>query len=110
MTLQSRDAYDFTVVPPTIGCDMDSELDYSRDWTEWLDGDTIVAFTPVFAEGVIQATIASTNTSSATTIWAKPDRTSAKCKAGAKVRITHRIRTAAGREEDYSVDLKLGEY
>lgn len=108
--LQSRDEYDYTTVPPSIGCDMDSDLDYSRDWTEWLNGDTIQSFTPVFADGVAQGDNPSTFTTTSTTIWAVPDRLNAKCKPGAKVRITHRIETVAGRKEDYSVDLKLGEY
>jgi hypothetical protein len=109
-TLQSRDAYDYTTTPPSIGADLDSELDYSRDWTIWLDGDTIQSFNAVFADGVKQGDTPSTHTSTSTVIWAVPDKLSAKCKAGNKVRITHRIETVGGRKEDYSVDLKLGEY
>src|SRR6476469_7689010 len=101
--LQSRDEYDFTGNVPLIGADLNSDLDYSRDWAEWLNGDTIIEFTPVFSDGIMQGTNPSTFTTTTTTIWAKPDLASPKAKAGAKVRLTHRIRTAAGREEDYSV-------
>lgn len=108
--LQSRDEYDFSGKVPSIGADLNSDLDYTRDWTEWLAGDTIATFTPIFSDGVKQGTNPSSNTTTGTTIWATPDLESPKAKAGGKVRITHRITTAAGREEDYSVELKLGEY
>lgn len=95
---------------PWIGADVDSDLDYTRDWTEWLDGDTISQLIPVFGGPLKQGTNASSTNGTSTKIWCAIDKTHATYKVGSKFPLTHRIVTAAGRKEDFTVWLKLEEH
>jgi hypothetical protein len=86
---------------PTSGYvkDPDAILDYRFDWSDWLDGDTIVTAAATVTTG---ATLASqSNTTTAHTVWISGGT------AGTRYTVTSRITTAAGRTDDRSIILHV---
>jgi len=76
--------------------DPDEVLDYEIDWTDRLDGDTIVTSTwPIVPVGITKNSDAHTTTAS--TIWLSGGT------LGAAYDLTCRITTAGGRTMDQSV-------
>jgi len=81
--------------------DPDAVLDYTIDWSPWLDGDTINTSIYIVANGIVEDSRSNTNTE--TTIWLSSGTSSVKYK------ITNRIVTAAGRTEDRTFYVKIKE-
>jgi hypothetical protein len=79
--------------------DPNALLDYTIDWTDWLDGDTIASssWTP---DAGLTATAPSHTTTAATT-WLSGGT------VGATYRVTNRITTAAGRTDDRSLYITI---
>lgn len=74
--------------------DPDDTLDYTVDWTDWLQGDTIDTSSFLADTGI---TINSnTNDTTSATVWLSGGS------AGETYRITNRITTAGGRTRDRS--------
>jgi hypothetical protein len=83
---------------PYILKDPNAVLDYRFDWVEWLNGDTI----SVSTISAVNGTIASqSNTTSTATAWISGGV------AGQVITVTSHITTAAGRQEDRTVRLKV---
>ena len=82
--------------------DPDAVLDYSVDWSTWLDGDTISTSTWTVSGADSDLVIDSdTNSTTATTVWLS---------GGTKnygYILTNRIVTAAGRTDDRSVTVTM---
>lgn len=82
--------------------DKDAVLDYTVDWTAWLDGDTID--TSIFLVDDVSITEEfDTNDDSTTTIWLSGGTD------GITYTFINRITTAGGRTQDQSVKLKVKE-
>jgi hypothetical protein len=79
--------------------DPDSTLDYTLDWTAWLDGDTITSSTWTVPAGLVQES--ATYTTTTATIWLSGGI------AGNDYVITNSIVTAAGRIEDRSIRIRV---
>jgi len=79
--------------------DPDAVLDYSVDWSDWLDGDAITASQWIVPAGLTLDS--STNSTTATTAWL----------SGGAVRfrytVTNRITTASGRVDDRSIVVQV---
>ncbi len=69
-----------------------AKLDYSIDWSRWLDGDTIAISTWTVPDGISETE--ATHTASIATIWLSGGI------AGSEYLITNRIATASGREDE----------
>lgn len=79
--------------------DPDDLLDYTFDWTNWLNGDEIASFTAIPSPGI---TVASTTFSTGqTTVWLSGGA------AGIPYTVTHRITTAGGRQKDLTMTLRV---
>lgn len=77
---------------PRFTKDPDATLDYLWDWTSWL-GDDEIAFSNFFADlGIIIGS--ETNTATTATVWL------AGGTPGVTYRVTNRITTVQGREDD----------
>lgn len=85
---------------PFIYKDPNSKLDYVFDWSEWLNGDTLVAGTTVTVPAGLTKVSETFNTTTAT-VWISGGT------AGATYNVSCHIVTAAGREEDQSIRLKV---
>jgi hypothetical protein len=72
--------------------DPDSVLDYTLDWSAWLDDDTIVTSTFLVDSGLTKDSDSKTTTT--TTVWLSGGT------AGTNYGITNRITTTAGRTAD----------
>jgi hypothetical protein len=73
----------------------DAVLDYTMDWSEWLDGDTIASSIWTAESGI---TInSSSNTTTVATVWLSGGT------AGESYRVTNQITTAAARTDDRSL-------
>lgn len=81
--------------------DPDAVLDYKIDWSDWLQNDTISTSIWIVPDGITEDS--STNTSTVTTIWLSSGVSSVKYK------IVNRITTAAGRTEDRTFYVKIGD-
>lgn len=81
--------------------DPDEVLDYQIDWSERLNGDTIMSSTWIVPAGITKDR--DSNTDDTSTIWLSGGE------AGAKLSITNRIETAGGRTMDQSVGLVVKE-
>lgn len=79
--------------------DPDATLDFAVDWTDWLNGDTIVSSVWIAASGI--TIVRSTNTTQVATVWLSGGSNSAD------YIVTNRITTAAGRIDDRSFKLKV---
>lgn len=83
--------------------DPDSRLDYTMDWTTWLDGDSLSAVTWLVPVGITEGTApyASTFTGTTATIWLIGGT------VHTKYDITCRITTALGRIDDYTFTIAV---
>jgi len=91
---------------PTYEHDPQARIDYPVNWTEWLETDTITA--SVWASSDPNLILENgTFTTTSTLIWAK--FTSPPEPGTVYLAINH-ITTAAGREEDQTVKLKVKEH
>jgi len=81
--------------------DPDAVLDYSVDWTAWLDTDTISSSGWSSPEGltVVDTTFVATSA----TVWLSGGT------VGHRYRITNHIVTAAGRENDRTISIRVQE-
>ena len=79
--------------------DPDAYLDYGMDWTNWLDGDTIVTSTWFVPgnSGLTQSNSSVNAAATVTTVWLAGGTI-----AAAPWMVTNRITTAGGRAEDRS--------
>lgn len=79
--------------------DPDDTLDYTFDWTAWLNGDQISAFTAIPSPGI---TVTNTTfTTNATTAWVSGGT------AGIPYYVTHRVTTAGGRQKDLTMTFRV---
>ena len=78
-------------------------LDYTIDWTKWLDevGDTIETSTWIVPTGLTKVT--ETNTTKLATVWLSGGT------VGMNYTVTNRITTAAGRADDRSITIRVRE-
>lgn len=76
--------------------DPDAELDYTRDWSDWLTavGDTIDTSTWIVPEGLEIGEAGETNDDTTATIWLKGGI------VDVEYEVTNRITTAGGRTDD----------
>lgn len=83
--------------------DPQAVLDYSVDWTKWLDevGDTIATSTWIVPTGLTKVT--ETNTTKLATVWLSGGT------EGTNYTVTNRITTAAARTDDRSITLRVRE-
>jgi hypothetical protein len=79
--------------------DPNAVLDFTIDWESWLDGDTISASTWTPEAGI--TVDSDTDTDTTTTVWLSGGT------AGQSYRVTNHITTAAGREEDRTLIIKV---
>lgn len=78
--------------------DPNASLDYEWDWAAWLDGDTIASHT-VVATGL--TVVSSTASTTAVVAWLSGGT------AGATYVATCHIATAAGRQDDRSITIRV---
>jgi hypothetical protein len=77
-----------------------SRLDYPIDWSDWLeDGDTITVSAWTVPAGITVAT--SSNTTTTATVWLTGGT------LGQTYELVNHITTAAGREEDQTLLIKM---
>ena len=79
--------------------DPDAKLDYGHNWSEWLDGDIIVASTWTAPDGI--TLVADDYTDSTTTVWLSGGI------EGVLYKAVNHIVTAAGREDDRTIKIKV---
>lgn len=79
--------------------DPDAVLDYSIDWTAWLNGDTISASSWDVPEGIVKDS--DTNDTTSATVWLSGGT------AGQSYVLTNHITTAAGRENDATLKIMV---
>lgn len=72
-----------------------SVLDYTVDWSDWLDGDTIATSIWTVPTGITQAS--ETETTTAATIWLSGGTD------GSDYTVTNRITTVGGRTDERSI-------
>lgn len=92
---------------PTIPKDPDADLDYSEDWTTWLNGDVISSFEVVFPDPdctlMESGTQPKSTDGSIVTAWLVGGR------SGITEQATYRITTVAGRIDDRSLFFKIAD-
>ena len=83
--------------------DPDAELDFTRDWSDWLTavGDTIATSTWTVPDDLVIGTNGQTNDAMTATVWIKGGT------AGRIYRVTNRITTDGGRTDDRSFTLTV---
>jgi len=83
--------------------DPQAVLDYTIDWTKWLDeaGDAIATSTWIVPTGLTKVT--ETNTTKLATVWLSGGT------VGTNYTVTNRITTAAGRTDDRSITIRVQE-
>jgi hypothetical protein len=79
--------------------DPDDILDYSIDWSNWLETDTILTSTWILPTGISK--INDSHSSTITIIWLSGGT------AGETYEILNRITTAGGRTKDKTIRLKV---
>lgn len=79
--------------------DPDAVLDYTVNWATWLDGDTISTSTWTVASGITEDS--DSNTTTTATVWLSGGT------AGRTYAATNNIVTAAGRENDATITIKV---
>jgi hypothetical protein len=79
--------------------DPDAVLDYAVDWSHWLDDDTIDASEWVVPDGIEKDS--DTNTTTIATVWLSGGT------LGATYTLVNHITTAAGRENDQTITIKV---
>lgn len=84
--------------------DKDAVLDFAVDWSDWLGADTISTSTWDADDGItIEASPAPSVASGVATVWLSGGT------VGQSYRVTNHIVTAAGREDDRSIRLRVTE-
>ena len=83
--------------------DPDALLDYTIDWTTWLDGDTIDTSNWTLPSGITEDSSGMDGTSSKATVWLSGGD------AGTVYTVVNTIVTAAGRTDERSLDIKVAE-
>lgn len=93
----------------TFEHDKDAVLDYDIDWSAWLPlGDTIAASTWASSDAaVITNAPAPSFTNTATKVWIS---CGVGVVVGEKYLVVNHITTADGREEDYTLIMKIKEH
>jgi hypothetical protein len=81
--------------------DPNAILDYTVDWTRWLNGDIIATSSWTVPAGL--TAVSDTHTTKAATVWLSGGA------VGETYTITNRITTTGGRTEDRSFDVKIAE-
>lgn len=81
--------------------DPDAILDYTVDWSRWLDTDTILTSQWTVPTGLTQAS--SSNTATSATAWLSGGA------AGQSYTVTNRITTTGGRTDDRSFTIRVEE-
>ncbi|MCC6366857.1 MAG: hypothetical protein IT165_25325 [Bryobacterales bacterium] len=81
--------------------DPNAVLDYSVDWTRWLNGDSIATSDWTVPVGLTEVT--DTHTGTKATVWLSGGT------VGATYTVTNRITTTGGRTDDRSFDVKIAE-
>ena len=79
--------------------DPDAILDYTVDWSRWLDTDTILASQWTVPTGLTQ--VSSSNTSTSATAWLSGGT------AGQAYTVANRITTADGRTDERSIVINV---
>ncbi|MCC6362215.1 MAG: hypothetical protein IT165_01755 [Bryobacterales bacterium] len=85
----------------TFTKDPNAVLDYSIDWTRWLDGDTIATSEWIVPSGLTKVT--DSRTTKTATVWLSGGV------ASQSYTLTNRITTTGGRTEDRSFIVKVEE-
>ncbi len=85
----------------TFTKDPNAVLDYSVDWSRWLDGDTIATSVWTVPSGLTK--VSDTSTTTKTTAWLSGGT------ADQSYTVTNRITTTGGRTEDRSFIVKVEE-
>jgi len=88
-------------MPDRFTKDPDAVLDYTINWADWLDVDTISASSWASSTGITIDT--DTNTTTTATVWLSGGRISESHT------VTNSIITAAGRYEDRSITVSIRE-
>ena len=83
--------------------DPQAVLDYTIDWTKWLDevGDSIATSTWIVPTGLTKVT--ETNTTKLATVWLSGGT------VGENYTVTNRITTVGGRADDRSITIRVQE-
>lgn len=84
----------------TFKKDPDATLDYSIDWSAWLDSDVITASAWTLPPDITEAK-ASTYTDSVATVWLSGGV------AGASYEVSNRITTVLGRIDDRTITIYM---
>ena len=91
-----------TCINASIGLfekDSNAILDYTVDWTSWLDGDTISTSTWIIPSGITKTN--ESNDDENAVVWISGGT------AGNIYSIVNRIVTAAGRQDDRTIRIKV---
>lgn len=88
-------------MPRSFEKDPGARLDYTINWSDWLDGDTISTSTWLAETGI--TVDSDTNTTTTTTVWLSGGT------LGNAYDVTNRIVTAAGREDDRTIEVHIRE-
>lgn len=81
--------------------DPDATLDYSIDWTDWLNGDTIASMEYLADTGITVETAMCTETDTSSFLWLSGGT------LGETYDVVCRITTAAGRIDDRTLRFKI---
>lgn len=81
--------------------DPNAVLDYQNDWAAWLDGDTITTSTWSVPAGITKDSDSHTTTT--TTVWLSGGT------AGSEYHCINHVVTAAGREDDRTITIRVQE-
>lgn len=85
----------------TFPKDPNAVLDYSVDWSRWLDGDSIASSAWTVPTGLAKVT--ETNTDTKAILWLSGGS------AGQSYQVTNRITTTGGRTEDRTITIRVEE-
>ena len=88
-------------MPQTFSKDPNAVLDYTIDWSTWLDDDTISTSAWTVASGLTKDS--DSNTTTATTVWLSGGT------AGTQYTAVNRIVTVGGRTEDRTLTIVVQE-
>ena len=81
--------------------DVNATLDDTVDWTDWLDGDTIISSSWSVPAGITQ--VSASNTTTGATVWLSGGT------AGESYSVRNRVVTAGGRTDDRTITVRVEE-
>ena len=81
--------------------DPNSTLEYTVDWTDWLDGDEITTSQWIVPAGIVKVSESNTPTKGIVFLTGGVD--------GRRYTLTNRITTVDGRTEDHSIEVLVSE-